>query len=146
MYVTPLQLEVILSKEGNGSTSDQASEEPNRRESLKGGIRQGIEMLTALKNAIEESLNEARERGDLTPERAREIIRATLDRAQARAGEAKDAFDLVNQKEFEALRTVVEDLKVRLICVERLVGIDTDDASTSPDETSALTDDTKEAE
>ena len=135
-----------MSKEGNGSTSDQASEEPNHRESLKGGIRQGIEMLTALKNAIEESLNESRERGDLKPERAKEIIRATLDRAQARAGEAKDAFDLVKQKEFEALRTVVEDLKVRLIRVERLAGIDTDDASTSPDETSAPTDDTKEAE
>lgn len=135
-----------MSKEGNGSTSDQASEEPNHRESLKGGIRQGIEILTALKNAIEESLKESRERGDLTPERAKEIIRATLDRAQARAGEAKDAFDLVKQKEFEALRTVVEDLKVRLIRVERLAGIDTDDASTSPDETSAPTDDTKEAE
>ena len=135
-----------MSKERNGSTSNQEPEEPSRREGLSEGIRQGIGMLAALKDAIEESLSEARERGDLTPERAKEVIRTTLDKAQAKAGEAKDALDLVKQKEFEALKTVVEDLKERLIRLERSARIDTDNAPTSPDETSVPTEDIKEAE
>ena len=141
-----MPLEVDVSEEKNGSDNDREPAEPSRRESLKGGIRQGIGMLTALKDAIEESLNEARERGDLTPERAREVIRTTLDKAQAKAGEAKDALDFVKQKEFDALKTVVDNVKVRLGRVERSAGIDTDDASASPEDAGAPTEDPKEAE
>ena len=133
-----------MSEEKSGSEDDQEPAEKSRRESLKGGIRQGIGMLNALKDAIEETLNEARERGDLTPERAKEAIRNTLDKAQAKAGEAKDAFDFVKQKEFDALRSVVENVKVRLSHVERSAGIDTDAASASADDAGASADDPME--
>lgn len=133
-----------MSEEKSGSEDDQEPVEKSRRESLKGGIRQGIGMLNALKDAIEETLNEARERGDLTPERAKEAIRNTLDKAQAKAGEAKDAFDFVKQKEFDALRSVVENVKVRLSHVERSAGIDTDAASASADDAGASADDPME--
>jgi len=141
-----LQVEVDVSEEKNGSEDDQEAAEKSRRDSLKGGIRQGIGMLTALKDAIEETLNEARERGDLTPERAKAAIRSTLERAQAKAGEAKDAFDFVKQKEFDALRSVVDNVKERLTRVERSAGFDTDDASVSPDDGGASSDDPQEDE
>ena len=127
--LVPFQVEENVSEEKSGLDGDQEQAGKSRRESLKGGIRQGIGMLTALKDAIEETLNEARERGDLTPERAKEAIRATLDKAQAKAGEAKDALDFVNQKQFDALRMVVDNVKERLSRVEQSAGLDADDPS-----------------
>lgn len=133
----PLQVEENVSEKKSGSDGEQEKAATSRRESLKGGIRQGIGMLTALKDAIEETLNEARERGDLTPERAKEAIRATLEKAQAKAGEAKDALDFVNQKQFDALRMVVDNVKERLSRVEQSAGIDAEDASTTPNDVGA---------
>ncbi len=77
-----------------------------------------------MKDSIEETLNEARDRGDLTPERAKEVMRSTLEKAQEKAGEARDAFDFVKQKEFDVVKKVVEGLKVRVADMEREVGME----------------------
>ena len=81
-------------------------------------------MLSAMKDAIEETLKEAKERGDLSPERAKEVMRSTLEKAQEKAGEARDALDFVKQKEFDALKKVVEGIEVRVAEIEREVGTD----------------------
>ena len=81
-------------------------------------------MLSAMKEAIEETLREARERGDLSPERAKEVMRSTLEKAQEKAGEARDALDFVKQKEFDVLKKVVEKIEVRIDGIERKVGKD----------------------
>ena len=121
--------------EGNdGSGTEQDSEEQSRTDGIKGSIRQGIGMLNAMKDAIEEPLNEAKERGDLSPERAKEVMRTTLEKAQARAGEAREAFDFVKQKEFDSLRGVVDGLKERVKSVERSVGLEAEAAPEEPAE------------
>ena len=121
--------------EGNdGSGTEQDSEEQSRTDGIKGSIRQGIGMLNAMKDAIEETLNEAKERGDLSPERAKEVMRTTLEKAQARAGEAREAFDFVKQKEFDSLRGVVDGLKERVKSVERSVGLEAEAAPEEPAE------------
>ena len=121
--------------EGNdGSGTEQDSEEQSRTDGIKGSIRQGIGMLNAMKDAIEETLNEAKERGDLSPERAQEVMRTTLEKAQARAGEAREAFDFVKQKEFDSLRGVVDGLKERVKSVERSVGLEAEAAPEEPAE------------
>ncbi len=121
--------------EGNdGSGTEQDSEEQSRTDGIKGSIRQGLGMLNAMKDAIEEPLNEAKERGDLSPERAKEVMRTTLEKAQARAGEAREAFDFVKQKEFDSLRGVVDGLKERVKSVERSVGLEAEAAPEEPAE------------
>ena len=91
-------------------------------------------MLNAMKDAIEETLNEAKERGDLSPEREKEVMRSTLERAQAKAGEARDAFDFVKQKDFDGLKTVVDGLKERVKSVERSLGLEAEEANGQNDE------------
>ena len=121
-------------EENNGSGTEQESQEKSRTDSIKGGIRQGMSMLSAMKDAIEETLSEARERGDLTPERAKEVMRSTLEKAQARAGEAREAFDFVKQKDFDGLKGVVDGLKERVKGVERSLGLEVEEASEVPAE------------
>ncbi len=110
-----------MSDEGSGGDSKKEPTEEGRGEAIKGGIRQGLSMLSAMKDAIEETLKEARERGDLSPERAREVMRSTLEKAQEKAGEARDALDFVKQKEFDALREMVDQLGARVADIEQRV-------------------------
>ena len=117
------------SEENNGSGTEQEPEEKSRTDSIKGGIRQGLSMLNAMKDAIEETLSEARERGDLTPERAKEVMRSTLEKAQARAGEAREAFDFVKQKDFDGLKGVVDGIKEKVKGIERSLGLEVEEAS-----------------
>ena len=121
-------------EENNGSGTEQEPQEKSRTDSIKGGIRQGMSMLSAMKDAIEETLSEAREQGDLTPERAKEVMRSTLEKAQARAGEAREAFDFVKQKDFDGLKGVVDELKERVKGVERSLGLEVEEASEGPAE------------
>ena len=117
-----------MSDAGNGGESKEPKEE-GRGEAIKGGIRQGLSMLSAMKDAIEETLKEARERGDLSPERAREVMRSTLEKAQEKAGEARDALDFVKQKEFDVLKKVVERIELRVAEIEREVGTEPGDSA-----------------
>ena len=52
------------------------------RAKVSDGIRQGIGVLSAFKDALEETINEARERGDLSTERAKEVMKSALHKAQ----------------------------------------------------------------
>ena len=113
--------------------TDPKDEEKSRADGIKGGIRQGMSMLNAIKDAIEETLNEAKDRGDLSPDRAKEVMRATLEKAQAKAGEARDALDFVKQKDFDGLRSVVDGLKKRVKSVERSLGLEAEDGPEEPD-------------
>jgi polyhydroxyalkanoate synthesis regulator phasin len=88
-----------------------------RRTTIGEGIRTGIGMLTAFKEAIEETLAEAAERGDLSPERAREVVRDAAGLVQSSFGEARERLDLVPRREFDMLRSEFLDLRRR---IERL--------------------------
>lgn len=88
------------------------------RAKVSGGIRQGIGVLSAVKDALEETINEARERGDLSTDRAKEVMKTALQKAHEAAEGAKDRLDLVHQKEFDGLREVVDDIKARVSDLE----------------------------
>ncbi len=97
------------------------------RDTISDGIRQGIGVLSALKDAIEETINEARERGDLSQDRVKEAMKRGLEKAQEKAEVARERLDFVNQKDFDSLVKAVEELEVR---VSRLEG---GNASSGPD-------------
>ena len=92
----------------------------NRPPSLGEGIRTGIGILTAFKEAIEETLNEAIARGDVSPEKAKSLMKDAAERVQTVAVEARDRLDVVPRREFEALQREVEALRRRLDALSTL--------------------------
>jgi polyhydroxyalkanoate synthesis regulator phasin len=83
------------------------------------GIRTGIGILNAFKEAIEETLEEAIARGEMSPERARIAMREAAERLQTSVGEARERFDFVSRREHEALQQEVAELRGRLDRLER---------------------------
>ena len=78
------------------------------------GVRAITGILGALKDAIEETFDDLRQQGDLSPEKAREAARSTMRRAQDAVDDVRDRLDLVSRREFDALREEVAELKRRL--------------------------------
>lgn len=88
------------------------------RAKVSDGIKQGIGVLSAFKDALEETINEARERGDLSSDRAKQVMKDALHRAQEAAEGARERLDFVGQKEFDTLAAAVEGLRERVAALE----------------------------
>lgn len=97
-----------------------------RRLSIGEGIRSGVGVLTAFKEAIEETIQEANARGDLSPDRAKQFLGDALHRAQETVGEVRERLEWVPRKEFEALQAEVAELRRR---VDALGGGGADEAA-----------------
>ncbi|HVG43350.1 MAG TPA: hypothetical protein VM890_01430 [Longimicrobium sp.] len=95
------------------------SEEQRGRPSIGEGLRAGIGILTAFKEAIEETIDEAAAKNDLRPERAKEALTGALTRAQGAFDDVRERLDVVPRREFDALRLELEELRRR---VDRLDG------------------------
>lgn len=93
-----------------------------RRLSIGEGIRNGVGVLTAFKEAIEESIQEASARGDLSPERAKQFLGDALHRVQDTVVDVRDRLDVVPRREFEALQAEVAELRSRLDALDRRGG------------------------
>lgn len=106
------------------------------REKVSDGIRQGIGVLSAFKDALEETINEARERGDLSTDRAKEVMKDALHKAQDAAEGARDRLDFVSQKDFDGLAAAVDAIKERLGALEaRFGGGEAEPEADEPEET-----------
>jgi polyhydroxyalkanoate synthesis regulator phasin len=98
-----------------------AREAKARRGRMGDGIRQGIGVLSAFKDALEETIQEARDRGDLSTDRAKEVMKDALVKAQAAAEGAKDRLDFAHQTDLEALEAAVASLRSRVAELEESV-------------------------
>ncbi|WP_420125213.1 hypothetical protein [Longimicrobium sp.] len=98
--------------------SDEGQGGGRRLPSIGEGLRSGIGVLTAFKEAIEETIQEAGSRGDLSPERAKHFLGDALSRAQETVGDVRDRLDFVPRREFEAVLREVEDLQRRVDALE----------------------------
>lgn len=83
-------------------------------DNIREGVRTVAGILGALKDAVEETFDDLRTHGDLSPERAREAARATMQRAQDELEGMRERFDFVSRRELDALRAEVEALRARL--------------------------------
>jgi polyhydroxyalkanoate synthesis regulator phasin len=98
-----------------GGVQPQSSQPPQR--ALPGigeGLKAGIGILTAFKQAIEETIQEASDRGDLKPERAKEALTGALTRAQGAFDDVRERLDVVPRRDFDALKAEVAELRRRL--------------------------------
>ncbi|MQA88936.1 MAG: hypothetical protein GEU90_01695 [Gemmatimonas sp.] len=85
-----------------------------QRGGIGDGLRTSIGILTAFKEAIEETLEESIDRGDLSQERAKATVKEAMERVQGTLGGARGRFDLVPRREFEELKREVAELRARL--------------------------------
>ena len=95
--------------------------EEQRKSSIGGigdGIRTGIGILSAFKDAIEETLEEAVKRGDLSPDRAKRAMKEAADRLQGGFEGVSERLDLVSHRELEELRSEVAELRERVARLE----------------------------
>ena len=106
--------------EGAGATGEGS---PGDRRKVSDGIREGLGVLSALKDAFEETIVEAR-RGDLSPERGKQALSLAMSRAQEVVDEARERLDGVPQREFDLLKERVDGLEVRLKNLEHRAGED----------------------
>jgi len=104
-----------------------ADERRDARDGVREGIRAGLGILAAFTDAIEETINEMRERGEISPDRAREAMRTAMRRAQAAFDDTRERFDFVTRREFEELRDEVAALRRKV------------DLNPPPDEATART-------
>jgi polyhydroxyalkanoate synthesis regulator phasin len=107
--------------EGSGSRS--------RTGRMGDGIRQGIGVLSAFKDALEETIHEARERGDLSADRAKEVMKEALEKAQSAAEGAKERLDFARQEELDELTGALASLRTRVSALEQKVFGDGDAGS-----------------
>jgi polyhydroxyalkanoate synthesis regulator phasin len=88
------------------------------RDGIKEGVRAVTGILGALKDAIEETIGEIKERGDISPERAKEAVKNTMKSAQDVVDDMKERVDFVPRREIEALRAELEALRIRVAALE----------------------------
>jgi polyhydroxyalkanoate synthesis regulator phasin len=112
--------------QGRSASDDGPAGGGSRSQRFGDGIKQGIGVLSAFKDALEETIQEARERGDLSSDRAKEVMKDALDRAQTAADGARERLDFANQAELQALRNAVDDLTERVAALEGTSGGATD--------------------
>jgi polyhydroxyalkanoate synthesis regulator phasin len=86
-----------------------------RGEERDGG-REGLGILATIREAIDEVIAEAREKGGMSADRARDAVRGAMARARDAAGER---LDLVTREELTEVKDQVAELKVRLENLER---------------------------
>ncbi len=86
--------------------------------SIGEGVRSGLGILTAFKEAIEETIQDAVDKGELSPERARDTMRTASRRVQDGIEEARERLDLVPRRDFDRLREEVAELRRRLDALE----------------------------
>ena len=71
-------------------------------------------MFSAFREALDETIQEARERGEYTADRARDAMKDAMDRGRDATSEARDRFDFVTQGDFDALKARVATLEERV--------------------------------
>jgi polyhydroxyalkanoate synthesis regulator phasin len=89
---------------------------------IRDGIRTGLGILGAFKDAVEETLQEAVDRGDLAPERAKQAMRDAAHRLQSAFDETRDRMDFVSRREYEELRAELAGARERLERLEKRGG------------------------
>lgn len=85
--------------------------EERRRVGIGEGIRTTMGILGAFKDAVEETFQDAVERGDIGPDRAKRAMQDAANRVQEAFEGAKERFEFVPRAEFEALRAEVAELR-----------------------------------
>ncbi|HEX2091403.1 MAG TPA: hypothetical protein VHG28_03335 [Longimicrobiaceae bacterium] len=100
-----------------------SDDQGRRRPGIGEGIRAGIGILSAFREAVEETFQEAVERGDLKPDRAKQAVQDVIKKVQDTAGDVRERLDVVPRREFDELREQVEALREEVAELRGRLGI-----------------------
>lgn len=95
-----------------------ADDRDRTRDAAREWVRATTGILSAFKEAIEETIDDMRERGEVAPDRAKETVRSTMRRAQKKVDETRERFDFAPRRELEDLRAEVAELRRRVADLE----------------------------
>jgi hypothetical protein len=104
----------------DGAGRDAGSEDGTSEGDSRSARERMAEALHAFRESIEETISEARGRGDVSAEKAKEMFRTAADRARSATADAREKFDFVTHGEFEDLAERVARLEAKL--AERIGG------------------------
>jgi polyhydroxyalkanoate synthesis regulator phasin len=83
-------------------------------DAFRDGVRAVTGILGAFKDAIEQTFNDLSERGDISPERARDAAREAMKRAQDSVDDVRGRLEFVPRREFDALKAEVAALRAQV--------------------------------
>ena len=86
------------------------------------GFRRSVDAFAAFREALGETIHEARERGDFSVDRARDVMKDAVGKAREATTDARGRFDFVTRGEFQALIRRVRELEARIQAVEETDG------------------------
>ena len=101
------------------------ADEQQRKSGIGGigdGIRTGIGILNSLREAVEETFQEAVSRGDMSQEGAKNAMKDVAQRLQSSLEDARERFDFAGRKEHDDLRAEVQLLRERVARLEAAGG------------------------
>ena len=91
------------------------TENKRAREEIEDGIRQGIGILSAFKDAFDITIQEALEHRDVPTDRAKQVMKDAIKKAQAAASNAWKGCEGVNRSELDVLRKWLLALEERVL-------------------------------
>jgi hypothetical protein len=106
-------------------------EQDRARDGFREGVRTVTGVLGALVEALEQTFTDLRD-NDLAPDRAREMARSAVQRAQETVEDLRGRLEFVPRREFDSLRAEVAALRAR---VDELQAAATPTAATPADTT-----------
>lgn len=101
---------------------------PDAGDSFREGVRAVTGILGALREAIENTFDDMTDRGDISPDKAKEAAKDTMNRAQDAMDKVRDRLDFATRKELDELRAEVAELRRRVNVHEGGGGHDDDAA------------------
>lgn len=83
-------------------------------DAVREGVRSVIGILGALKDAVEETFEELRTRGEAAPDEGGDAAESTFKAAQDVVEDVRERLDFVTRRDFEALQRQVAELSKRM--------------------------------
>jgi polyhydroxyalkanoate synthesis regulator phasin len=94
--------------------ADEGQRRTDPGDTFREGVRAVSGILGAFKDAIEQTFNDLTERGDISPDRAKDAARDAMKRAQDAVDDMRGRLEFVPRREFDALRADVDGLRAQL--------------------------------
>jgi polyhydroxyalkanoate synthesis regulator phasin len=94
--------------------ADEGQRRNDPGDSFREGVRAVSGILGAFKDAIEQTFNDLSEKGDISPDRAKDAARDAMKRAQDAVDEMKGRLEFVSRREFDTLKAEVDALRAQV--------------------------------
>jgi polyhydroxyalkanoate synthesis regulator phasin len=83
-------------------------------ETFREGVKAVTGILGAFKDAIEQTFNDLSDKGDISPERAKDAARDAMKRAQDAMDDVRGKLDFVTRREFDSLKSEIAELRTQV--------------------------------